>query len=42
MMTDFLQALHGVYKKSEQFFYNTYSSTCLKKDTLVLLKMIKI
>ena len=36
--SDFLRALYSPYEKLGQFFYNTYMSTCLKKDTSVLLK----
>ena len=29
-------------KKLRQFFFHTYSLTCIKKDTLVLLKVVNI
>ena len=38
----FLQPLYSVYKKSGQFVFQTYLLTCLKKDTSVLLKAVKI
>ena len=37
---NFFQALDNAYKKLGQFFFHTYSLTCLKKDTTVLLKVI--
>ena len=39
---DFLRALFSVYKKLGQFFFHTYSLTCLKKDTSVLIKVVNI
>ena len=35
-----LQALYCEYKKLGQFFFHTYSLTCLNKDTPVLLKVM--
>ena len=40
--TDSPLALYRVYEKLRQFFFHTYSLTCLKEDTLVLLKVIKV
>ena len=40
--SDILRALYGIYKKLGQFFFHTYSLTCLNKDTTVLLKAINI
>ena len=40
--SDFLQSLCSVYKKLRQFFFHTYSLTCLKNDTSDLLKVINI
>ena len=39
---DFLGALYSIYKKLGHFFFHTYSLTCLKKDSSVLLKVINI
>ena len=39
--TYFLQALCSVYKKLGQLFFRTYLLTYLRKDTSVLLKVIK-
>ena len=40
--SEFPPALHSVYKKFGQFFFHTYSLTCLKKYTSVLLKVVNI
>ena len=40
--SDFLGALYSIYKKLGHFFFHTYSLTCLKKDSSVLLKVINI
>ena len=40
--SDFLWAIHSVYKKLGQFFFRTDSFNCLKKDPSVLLKVINI
>ena len=40
--SDFFRALFSVYKKLGQFFFHTYSLTCLKKDTSVLIKVVNI
>ena len=40
--SNFLRALHNVYKKLGLFFFHIYSLTCLNKDTSVVLKVINI
>ena len=40
--SDFLGALYSTYEKLGQFFFHTYSLTCVKKDSSVLLKVINI
>ena len=40
--SNFLQPLYCVYKKLEQFFFNTHLLIFLKKDISVLLKVINI
>ena len=40
--SDFLRGLCSVYEKLGQLFFNTYSLTCLKKDTPGLSKVINI
>ena len=39
--TVYIKNLYSVYKKLGQFFC-TYSLTCLKKDTLVVLNVVNI
>ena len=41
-MTDFFQALYGVYKKLGQLFFHTYLLTCLMKDASAWLKVMNI
>ena len=40
--SDVLGALYSTYQKLGQFFFHTYSLTCVKKDSSVLLKVINI
>ena len=42
MMTDFLRALYCTYEKLGKFFFHTYSITCLRKNSSILLKVINI
>ena len=39
---DILRAWYSVYKNLGQFFFHTYSLTCLNKNTTVLVKVINI
>ena len=40
--SNLLWALYSVYKKLGQFFFHTYWLTCLKNNTLVVLKVVNI
>ena len=40
--SDFLRALHSVYKKIRTILFSYFQLNCLKKDTLVMLKIINI
>ena len=40
--SDFPWVLYSIGKKLQQFFFNTDSLNCLKKDLSVLLKVINI